>query len=238
MAKLCNDQLTEKLVGLFEEAADPDNIDTAVAQAKDCLEQKTKQTKRSDLEKLFDSQIATLKNRGCPEAIVEMLQNQCGEVIAKASKMTFEKGRTPFLPVIPRVYLTIYSQMAMVRNGSKAGFTYLDPAEIADLVKTPSKPFYIFNVEDGTAMLGKAPEDAENLIKKQNGRRGLTEVEVIALCVHTNVLSRHYVDATGSRYGRSRDDVPGLYLYAGRPRLDWYYVDRAYPCYGAASCGE
>src|SRR5712691_4201809 len=49
----------------------------------------------------------------------------------------------------------------------------------------------IFDIEDGEAMRGKTPEHAEELIMKQ-GRRGLTEVEVISLGLHTNVLFRHY----------------------------------------------
>lgn len=229
MGTLCENQLAKKLVGLFEKAADPDNIDAAVAQAKNRLIQKTKQAKRGergDLKKLFNSQIATLRDRGCPEAIVEMLKNQRDSVLAKASKMTFEKGRIPFLPVIPRVYLNIYSQMAMVRIGSKAGFTYFDPAEIAGLVKTPSKPYYIFDVED--------TEDAEKLIKK--GRRRLVNVEVVSLGIHMGVLSHRFADAEGSRCPRDR--VLGLGTFDVVPILcdgGTFCSDKSY---GVASCEE
>ena len=232
--KLCKDQLAEKLVGLFAET-DPGNIDAAVAQAKDLLGRKAKQAKQSDLEQLFDTQIATLKDRGVPAQIVEMLQNHCGQVIAKANEMTFKNGRVPFLPVIPRTFLSIYSQMPMVRSGSKTGYTYLKPTSITDVTVTPEDPYYIYDVDGGEALRGKTPHDAKKLIKNQE-RLGLTEVEVIALGVHTDVLSRHYVDAVGSRY--DSDGVPILYLYVGRPRLSWDYLDDGDDHWGAASCGS
>jgi len=159
MGMLCKDQLAEKLVGLFAET-DPGNIDGAVAQAKDLLDWKAKQAERSDLERLFDTQIATLKDRGVPAPIVEILQNQRDQVIAKTSEMTFENRRVPFLPVIPRTYLSIYSQMPMVKSGGKAGYTYLKPTAITDVVTTPEDPYYIYDIEDGETMRGKAPQDA------------------------------------------------------------------------------
>ena len=232
--KLCEDQLVEKLVGLFAET-DPGNIDGAVAQAKDLLGRKAKQAKRSDLEKLFDTQIATLKDRGVLPPIVEMLQEQRDQVIAKAAEMSFENGRVPFLPVIPRTYLSIYSQTPMVRNGNKAGRTYLKPTAITDVMTAPEDSYYIYDVEDGEAMRDKAPRDAEKLIKKQS-RLGLTEVEVISLGVHTDVLSKHYVDAVGSRCGS--DGVPDLCLHVDKPRLDWHPLDRSDDHWGAASCGS
>ncbi|MBI1975292.1 MAG: hypothetical protein HYS57_02950, partial [Parcubacteria group bacterium] len=61
MGKLCTDQLVGKLVALLREA-DPDKFDDAVAQAKNQLTAESKQVKWTDLEKLFDAQIATLKD--------------------------------------------------------------------------------------------------------------------------------------------------------------------------------
>lgn len=189
----------------------------------------------SDLQKLFDTQIATLKDRGCPEQILTMLANQRGDVVSKASQTSLKEGRISFLPVVPRLYLSIYSQMAMVRNGNKAGYTYLNPSQVTDVVETPREPYYIFDIEDGEVMRGKAPRQAEKEIKK-DGRRGLTEVEVIALGIHTDVLSRHYVDAVGSRFGSN--GVPGLGLFDGGPALYWCGLGVGDDRWGAASCGS
>ncbi|MBI2462629.1 MAG: hypothetical protein HYV65_00050 [Candidatus Spechtbacteria bacterium] len=218
-------QLIGRLVALLREA-DPEKFDDAVAQAK-----------RNDLEKLFDAQIATLKDRGVPEQIVEILQNQKGAVVKKASEVAIGDGNIPFLPVIPRSYRSPYDLMAMVKNGGKVGYTYLNPTAISDVVDAPSEPYYIYDVEDGNSTRGKSPENAEKILKQQK-RSPLTAAEVMALTTHTDVLSRHYVWATGSRY-ESADGVPNVYLDGGdRPRLFWYGVGDSDGRWGSASCGS
>ena len=228
-----NEQTVEKLVEVLREVP-PEERDEVVVKAKNQLEEEEKESKpkKEDLEKLFDTQIKILKDRGCPAVIIDMLQEQRDDVLQKASEIPIGKKHIAFLPVIPRTFLSIYTQMQMVRNGDKIGYTYLKPSEITDVVETPADPYYIFDVEDGEAMLGKSPQNAEKTIKQQNWR-GLTEVEVIALAIHTDVLSRHYVDALGSRCGS--DGVPGLWLDDGKPELGWDYLDDANDRWGAAS---
>jgi hypothetical protein len=235
MLKICKDQLVGKLVPLFRDA-DTD-IDEAVKEAKNQLAAEAKKAKREDLEKLFDSQIQTLKDRGCPEQIVELLAEQKSSVLLKASEMTFEDGHIPFIPVIPRTYRSPYDLMAMVRNGDKQGYTYLNPTAITDEVETPDKPYYIYDVEDGKALLGKSPEDAEKILKKQS-RSPLTAAEVMALTTHTDVLKEHYVWATGSRYFGS-DVVPDVSLGSGARRwLGWIHITISASFLGSPSCGS
>ncbi|MFC1757100.1 DUF5701 family protein [Patescibacteria group bacterium] len=224
--------MIEKLVPLFRNT-DTD-IDEAVKTAKDRLATEATEAKREDLEKMFDAQIQTWRDHGCPEAIVEILAEQKDSVLSKASKMTFGNGNIPILSVVPRTYLTIYSQMLMVKNGDKTGYTNMDPTEITDVVDVPTKPYWIYDVENGKAMLGKSPETAEKLIKK-DGRSCLTETEVIAIGIQD--LPDHYMDASGSRSGSS-DHVPYLYLRDGRPRLHWDYADVSDSRWGSASCGS
>ena len=236
MGKLCADQLIGKLVALLREA-DPDKFDDAVAEARNQLTAESREAKRSDLEKLFDSQIATLKDRGVPEQIVEILQNQKGSVVKKASEMAIGDGNIAFLPVIPRSYRSPYDLMAMVRNGEKAGYTYLNPTQISDVVDAPQEPYYIYDVEDGSSTRGKSPEAAENILKQQK-RSGLTAAEVMALTTHTDVLSKHYVWAPGSRY-ESAVRVPVVYLGSGdRPLLGWFRVAYSNVHWESASCGS
>jgi len=235
MGKLCKDQLIGKLVPLFRDAET--DIDEAVKEAKNQLTQETKKAKCEDLEKLFDSQIQILKDRGCPEQIVEMLQNQRSSVLQKASEMPFAEGNIPFIPVIPRTYRSPYDLMAMVRNNDEQGYTYLNPTAITDEFETPKDPYYIYDVEDGETTRGKSPEKAIDIIKNQS-RSPLTAAEVMALTTHTNVLSRHYVWAAGSRFDGS-DGVPDVYLdYGDRPRLGWLYLDFSNDLWGSASCGS
>jgi len=229
MGKLCLMSLLRE-VGL-------EKFNNMVAEAQNQLLVENRWAKRGCFEQLFDTQIATLEDRGVPKQIVEILQNQRSQVLAKANKMYFDNGCLSFLPVIPRTYLSIYSQMPMVFKSGNAGFTELKPNNITDVIDTPDDPYYIYDIEDGKAMLGMAPmQKAEKLINEQM-RFGLTEVEVIALGIHTDVLSKHYVDAVGSRY--YSDGIPYLFLEVGKkPVLSRSHLDVDDNHFGAASCGS
>jgi hypothetical protein len=234
--KLCKDQregLVAKLSAFFN-GLETEVIDDVVAEAKKQASAESAEERKRGLGKLFDSQMETLKSRGCPQAILEAFQDKKSEVLGKAAEMEIGEGHIPFIPVIPRAYLGIYGLMPMVRHGDKAGYTYLDPNEITDNVKTPKGPYFIYDVEDGRDMLGKSPEKAEKLIKNQ-GRSCLTADEGVALCAQTSVLSEHYVDCTGSRYGRA-DRVLDVFLYDARPRLSWDYAGNSDDRWGSASC--
>lgn len=234
MGKLCKDQLIKNLVPLFRDAGT--DIDEAIKEAKSQLTAEEKKTKAEDLEKLFDSQIQTLQDRGCPEQIVEIFQNQRGQVLQKASEMSLGKGNILFLPVIPRTYRSPYDLMAMVRNNDKQGHNHLNPTAITDEFETPKDPYHIYGVEDGQALLNESPEKAINILKEQS-RFSLTAAEVMALATHTNVLSRHYVWATGSRFGDS-GGVPVLCLGEVRPVLDYDAVGDSCGHWGSPSCGS
>lgn len=236
---LCKDQkegLIAKLTAFFK-GLSSEEIDDVVTEAKRQVTVESVEEKKKNFGQLFDSQLETLKGRGCPQAILETFQKQRDKIIAnaKAIQTNIAKGNIPFLPVVPKIYLGVYGLMPMVRNGEKVGYTYLNPNELSDVVKTPKTPYYIFDVEDGKAMLGKLPNDAEKIIKKQN-RSCLTDAEVIAIGVHTDVLSNHYLDATGSRYTSGK--VPNLYLDDGKPKLYWSYDDDSDALRGSASCGS
>ena len=217
MAKLCTEEVIWKLVDLLREV-DLDKFDKAVAQAKSWVLAEQKMVKRNGLEKLFDSQIATLKDRGTPEQIVEMLANQRSSVVSKAREMTFEDWHIPFLPVIPRTYRSPYDLMSAVRHDGM-GYTCLDPMTITDRIVTPDEPYYVYDVEDGESTLNESSKDVENILESQK-RLLPTAAEVVALTTHTDVLSRHYVRALGSQY-ESAINVTGIYLCGGRPKLVW-----------------
>jgi len=234
--ELCKDQregLIAKLTAFFK-GLEVEVIDDVVAEAKKQATAETVEERKNGLTKLFDSQMETLKSRGCPQAILEAFQNLRDAVLSKAAEMEIPKGHIPFVPVIPRIYMGVYGLMPMVRNGEKVGYTYLDPNEITDQVETPKNPYFIYDVENGKDMLGKSPEKAEKLITEQK-RSCLTDDEGIAVCIHTNVLSEHYVDCTGSRYKRV-DRVPIVYLGGGGPRLDWVSFGHSSDGWGSASC--
>lgn len=237
MAKLCEGQregLVSKLSAFFK-GLTTEEIDDVVTGARKQANVEILQERKDGFAKLFDSQMETLKSRGCPRTILDTFQNKRDEVLSKATEMEIPQDHIPFVPVIPRTYMGVYGLMHMVRNGEKVGVTHLVPKEITDKVKTPKGPYFIYDVEDGKDMLlGRSPKKAEKLIKKQN-RSCLTVDEGIAMCVHSNVLTVHYVDCTGSRYLRARC-APNVYLYDGLPKLDWSYLGDSADRWGSASC--
>ncbi len=208
-----------------------------MGKSKDKLAVESNKLKYKDLERLFDTQIQTLRNLSCPEQIVRLFVAKKSSVLSKASKMAFENGHIPFIPVIPQRYRTLYDLIAMVRNGNEWGYTQLDPADITDKVKTPGRPYYIYDVEDGRAFLGKSPMDAEKILKKQL-RSPLTTVEAIALTIHTDVLRHHYIKAAGSCYNKSDDGIPAIFLHGGMPVLGWGLVDTRDERWGSPFCGS
>ena len=183
------------------------------------------------LTNLFDSQIATLIERGTPEQIVELLANRRGSVISKASEMTFENGHVPFLPVIPLTYRSVYDLMPAVHHDGEVGYTNLDPTRIADKFERPGKPYYIYGVEDGESTRGMSPEAAQKVFRHRN-RLPLTVAEAIALITHTDVLSQHSLWIVGSQYG-SADWVLSVSLYRNQPKLEECYIDDSHPRYGS-----
>jgi hypothetical protein len=226
--------LVQKFLEILK-SAKPEDIDDSFEEAMYKLIETSKQSRKEEFSKLFDTQMQTCKDRGCPPMILRAFLEQKGSVIANASEMVIFKGNIPFLPIIPKSYASSEFQMPMIKNGNQAGFTYLDPNQITDVVQTPNTPYFIFNVEDGREMCGKSPQDAERFIKERN-RRCLTDTEVVALGIYTDVLHNHSVDAIGSRC--ESDNVPCLYLGGGVPKLGRRYLDRVLSKCGAASCDK
>lgn len=208
-----------------------DLIDELVVKARGQAIAEMFDERKNELAKLFDNELKTLQSRGCPQAILTIFQNNKSEVLERAVVMDIPDGNIPFVPVIPRSYMGIYALMPMVRNGEKVGYTSLAPYEIIDNEKCPKEPYYIYNVEPGKATFGKTPEEAEKIIKGQNRLCHVLE-EDIAVCVHTDVLSYHWLLSVGSRYVTD-DKVP---LITNQLECFWDVIDNQRGDCGFASC--
>ncbi len=192
-------------------------------------------------EVLFAVQIATLRARGVPEAVVASLERQREEVLAVAATLFLAEGRVLFLPVIPLSVMDASRQMATVDYYGSAGVNRHLTASVADVddLFSDGRPYYIFDVEDGSATLGHAPFVAAMVwAESKDRRRGLSLAESIALVRHgqASVLSRHAVWAVGSRY-EFWNQVPLIHLENGQPSLDWGDADYEDMHIGAPSCG-
>ncbi len=185
---------------------------------------------------LFNSQMETFISCGCPLDIQEAFRDKRDKALGIAAKMDILKGHIPFVPVIPYSFMDIPKLMAMVKDDGKVGYTYLDPEKIFDRLETPENLYFIYDVEDGKDMLGKSPEQAQKLVKKQN-RFCLTVAEVVALCVHTNLSSGYYMYCLGS-YHNSLELVPGINFTISGHMLGCYKIEAKDDGFGTPSCGR
>lgn len=198
------------------------------------MENKKFKKRYKELEKLFDSQIRTLSDWDLPLSFVGRLRNKEVGVLDKAIKMEIPEGHIPFLPVVPEEYISDFGMINLVCNGKNRGVLSVDSDKITNNVEVPEVPYFIFDVDDGREMLGKSPKRAKKLIIEQ-GRSCLTASEGITVCIHTNVLSEHCVDCTGSNY-EDPSKVLDISLFAGTPRLCCSSIDNSSKKYGSASC--
>jgi hypothetical protein len=189
------------------------------------------------MERLFQAQIDTLRNKGLSEKNIGCLLEKKISTLTRCSGIELQSGRIPFVPVIPRTWLSLPTQLSMLPDYGTIRGSCVPTLISFDTVETPQEPYYIFDVEDGESMCGVAPLQAAKLIRAQS-RRGLTDVEAIALCLHKDVLAHHYVDAIASQYNEDgKMGVPSVIMKAGRPRLaiNWYEFG-GHGLWGAASC--
>lgn len=94
----------------------------------------------------------------------------------------------------------------------------------------------IFDVEDGTEMLGKSPLECEKIFKKK-GRRALTLIEALAIIrENPELLDEHSIDCADSRY--ENGNVPYLHRWDGGLKLYANHPDDANRRYGSVSAGS
>jgi len=208
------------------------------------------------LTSLFDEQIQRLRERGCPERIIEILKRQRGAVVTKAGKIIFKDNHIPFLPIIPFDVLSPRTQMPMVRSQWKEGRKHteyrgsclsdqLDPRRARDLIETPKSPYYIFDVCSGLGAKKDYPGNLKEVISKQ-GRSGFVSAELVAMGIHSDIFigvnqcGWHDILALETEYRWNKYDkdaeVMQIGLYGAMPTFqhcslwDFHEVDIAPSC--------
>lgn len=199
---------------------------------------------------LFNLQIQTLKNRGCPAKITDAYAEAEKKIIEYAESIIFLEDHLLFMPVIPLYYIGYYGLASLMRyDDDTHGDVYMDLSLLEDVKETPRRPYYIFNVEDGTEMIDRTPETAAIIIRQQN-RFSATAAEAMNIAIHTDVLSHHSIGAVASRYGLDRTPIVWLNVqdplpfvgrifmsYIKKPGLGWRYTSTIGSS-GAASYGS
>ena len=208
---------------------------------------------------LFDVQIQTREERGCPQEALKALEGQKPGVIAKASTMYFPRDNLPFLPVIPGGVLPIEEQVKMIvlpgKNNGTKGVCQIKPRELRSLNRAES-PYFIYDVENGARLLNNHPCDSRKVFAKSE-RRGLSIEEMVSLATHSDALLRHNLLAIDSilyrviltidsnyeecKYPPSKS--PALTLKQGVPYLCGIYNHLLhgkppYGCWGTPACAS
>ena len=139
----------------------------------------TRRKERDLLQKKFEKQLTTLKKLNCPQIILDILLKQRDTVLDKAIKMSISEKNISFIPVIPKGYISIYSQlqMANINTNLTEADEFLFNQDLGSQ-KPPNKPYYIFNIR----------KKKSSILSRDTAPETLTIYEGIALCIHTNTL--------------------------------------------------
>jgi hypothetical protein len=194
-------QLVEQLAKRFSDVLST-ALQEAIAGAVEKVKEEFEETRRREFEKLFDTQLETLKGRGVPQMIIDGFWKQKSEVVKKAMGITIRQGHIAFIPVIILPGEGLYYLMQMLGGFS----TDLNPSFLSDVVGVPKDFYYIYDVASGVN-LSRWLSDAEEAIKEQN-QSPLTLAESIALKIHSEELAKINMISLGSRYGKR---VPFIY---------------------------
>ena len=239
------DEIVEKLAGLLQRIP-TEKKDQVLAEA-----EKVRSENIEKLGRFFNKQIQALEaQQYCPHIITEKFIDHRDQIIEIAFKLWQEKyhfqnltmlqtkGICLFLLVIPETYLSIHTQVVMLRGKNGIGYTDLAVEDIRNIIEAPRGLYAIFDVEDGQATQNKPAKIAAQIIEEQ-GRRCLVTVEIISLGIHTAVLLNHSIGAFGSRDESSKEpEETYLWRGDGRPQLFSLFVEHQDCSGGTPSCDK
>jgi len=229
----------------------PDKVDEVLGKIKEGLVGKHKVYTAEELLAMANEQVACLRQRLGElvakgkvtqeqiDAIVTCLESKREAAIAKVANVPIIGTHLPILAAISKDFLTASVQMLMAKYIGNDGTNYLTDDEITDEVELPEGiAWWLTDVEDGQQFCTDktTPEDEKTIIEDQ-GRLRVIATGAIALDIHTDVLARHNVDATGSRF-KDAGKVPNLCRGGGEPRLYYSSVDHVSAKWGSASCSS
>lgn len=156
-------------------------------------------------EELMDQMMEKLRESVNPKAApaLEALKSQKSNVFERAKKIEISDGHIPFLPVIPAPYFGGYDNlMNLVEN---SGGNLLYDTKITNEVKVPDRPYYIFDVDNGSNWDRRSR-------KERMKRSELTAAELISL------VALHF------------DDLEGFNWWAGGSSAAWSPAKSSSPC--------
>ncbi len=187
-------------------------------------------------------------------------------LVEKHTDIKSKKNRNhiPILIVVPHNIVSLSYQLQSIKKSiNDTQYDYIIKPEWfknAEGVLTPDKPYLLFDVETGYAMINTAPKKCVEAFSRE-GRSPLTIDEGLALIKHfPEVLESHWIDLPGSelihtyagqdaqKRGTLRALPPGFaqttfvptlcYKYYNNLRLYYVYEMNETPYSGSASCAR
>lgn len=136
---------------------------------------------------VIQEQMQFLVERKTPFTIMSKLAEKGRKVIEMAEQCEHTDKILPALAVIPREWLTVYTQIEMLQGSTRIGFATLDPTKTTYVVPVPTEPYFILNVETGYAYPEWPGRDEMFMDLKKRKRLLLTDMEAIAFCAYGNL---------------------------------------------------
>lgn len=203
-------------------------------------ELKAEVEKNRFIQKFWDEQVRVLMSKmayhGLPEDVLRGQDSEkvLADLLEPLKRLPYDwfrkqelrKDRIPFLIVFPSRYLPPKKQIEMVRIDGKMGFM---PSMLAANINSTgvdprSKPYIIFNVEDGSRTTNLNRGDESETLILAEGDLPLTVEEALAMVIQQpGILTKHWVDILGSTCALEKR--PTIYLTE----------DHAEYCYGIKS---
>lgn len=187
-----------------------------------------------ELISLCNKQIQLLQARKCPAAILKALTIKKTVAAIHACSMNIPTRHVPLIAVVPKALINLNDLMPMVRYNGLKGTNTLNQSYVHNVIEVPIEPYFMIDVEDGTATRNQTPEEAKINIANEE-RMGITPEEGIALSMHKQTLAKHCIDCIGSYY-KSKEKIPYFDFNMHALWLNYTYSHMQCHGWGSPSC--
>ncbi|MEA2715388.1 MAG: hypothetical protein QOG91_416 [Candidatus Parcubacteria bacterium] len=193
----------------------------------------TPNTAAGALKKRFDKYVAILQ---AADLATEDELAPLYPLLKRIGKIREGRGWIPFIIIAQNPRLTPTELMAKVIFHGKHGVNHLNERKLTITGSVPHGNYLMVNVEDGRAMMGYKPCIASEHFRHDKRSGGYVGEGILTVICEPHILSHHYMDFPGSRYGG--DEIPCLDVRRGRPDLSSSHLENAHIRFGPLSCGQ
>lgn len=191
-----------------------------------------------------------------PELDIETEWSKQAALLAELFASELDMSRDEYTESLPRFYpqpeaykgkldspliVPVHPELGIDRTVRIAGITpYYDADGTKDWKDrrhgfTTPQVSYTTWVDDGSRSLGMSVDAVRKNLAIDE--RGGTVFDGLALYLkNPDILKQYYLDLPGSQTGS--DDAPDLRLWYGKPLLDVYWTDGAFPDFGSVRAGR